>query len=77
MVDMVLWCNLQPTIPETPGQTPSLSDKCTGVFYMHYTTYRTYGLTSNPKDTVITVKLLANTSVKTCLCIVHCVGPWV
>ena len=34
-------CNLQPTKPETPGQTPSLNDKCTdttGFIYVHYTT---------------------------------------
>ena len=32
------------------GQTPSLYDKCTGLFYVHYTTHRTNGCTSNPKD---------------------------
>ena len=42
--------NLQPTKPETPGQTPSLNDKCTGFFYVHYTTHGAYSFTSHPKD---------------------------
>ena len=41
--------NLRPTKPETPGQTPSLKDKCTGLFYVHYTTHGTYSFTSHPK----------------------------
>ena len=52
-------CNLQPTKPETPGQTPSLNDKCTGFFYVHYTTHGTYSFTSHPKDEAIMVKCLA------------------
>ena len=51
--------NLQPTEPETPGQTPSLNDKCTGFFYVHYTTHGTFSFTSHPKDEAITVKCLA------------------
>ena len=51
--------NLQPTKPETPGQTPSLNDKCTGFFYVHYTTHGTYSFTSHPKDEAIMVKCLA------------------
>ena len=34
----------------TPGRTPSLFDKCTGFFYMRYTTHGTNGFTSHPKD---------------------------
>ena len=34
----------------TPGRTPSLFDKCTGFFYMPYTTHGTNGFTSHPKD---------------------------
>ena len=44
--------NLQPTKPETPGQSPSFNDKCTGFFYVHYTTHGTYSFTSHPKDEV-------------------------
>ena len=51
--------NLQPTKPETPGQTPSLNDRCTGFFYVHYTTHGTYSFTSHPKDEAIMVKCLA------------------
>ena len=51
--------NLQPTKPETPGQTPFLNDKCTGFFYVHYTTHGTYSFTSHPKDEAIMVKCLA------------------
>ena len=51
--------NLQQTKPETPGQTPSLNDKCTGFFYVHYTTHGTYSFTSHPKDEAIMVKRLA------------------
>ena len=50
---------LQPTKPETPGQTPSLNDKCTGFFYVHYTTHGTYSFTSHPKDEAIMVKCFA------------------
>ena len=46
----VLWCNMQPTKPGTLGQTPSLIDKYTGFFYVHYTTHGTNGFTSHPKD---------------------------
>ena len=35
MLYKVLWRNLHPIRPGTPGQTPSLHDKCTGFFYMH------------------------------------------
>ena len=45
--------------PETPGQAPSLNDKCPGFFYVHYTTHGTYSFTSHPKDEAITVKCLA------------------
>ena len=51
--------NLQPTKPETPGQTPSLNYKCTGFFYQHYTTHGTYSFTSHPKNEAIMVKCLA------------------
>ena len=51
--------NLQPTKPETPGETPSLNDKCTGFFYVYYTTHGTYSFTSHPKDEAIMVKCLA------------------
>ena len=51
--------NLQPTKPETPGQTPSLNEECTGFFYVHYTTHGTYSFTSHPKDEAIMVKCLA------------------
>ena len=47
------------TKPETPGQTPSLNDKCPGFFYVHYTTHGTYIFTSHPKDKAIMVKCLA------------------
>ena len=32
------------TLPETPGQIPSLFDKFSGFFYMRYTTHRTIAL---------------------------------
>ena len=51
--------NLQPTKPETLRQIPSLNDKCTGFFYVHYTTHGTYSFTSYPKDEAIMVKCLA------------------
>ena len=35
---------------ETPGRTPSLFNKRTGLFYIRYTTHVTNGLTSHPKD---------------------------
>ena len=61
--------NLQPTEPETPGQTPSLNDKCTGFFYVHYTTHGTYMyiFMSHPKDEAIMVLsvLLKDTSATT------------
>ena len=41
----VLWCNMQLNKPGTPEQTPSLFDKCTGFFYVHYTTHVTDGCT--------------------------------
>ena len=50
IVYKVLWCNLLPIKPGTPGRTPSLSDKCTGFFFVCYTTHGTNGLMSNPKD---------------------------
>ena len=53
---MMLWCNLLPVRPGTPGRTPSLYNKCTVHFYVHYTTHRTVGFTSHPKDAVIMVK---------------------
>ncbi len=57
-VGMVVHMEL-PTMPETPGWTPSLSYKCTKFFYLHYTKHRTYGFTSCPKDEAIMVKCLA------------------
>ena len=33
-----------------PGQTPSLFDKFTGFFYIHYTTHGTNGFTSHPNS---------------------------
>ena len=34
-------------------------DKCSGFFYVHYTTHGTYNFTSHPKDEAIMVKCLA------------------
>ncbi len=45
--------------PGTLGRTPSLYDKCTGFFYVRYTTHGTNGFTSHPKDEAIMVKCLA------------------
>ena len=39
-------------------------DNCPGIFYVHYTTHRTYSFTSHPKDEAISV-LLKDTSVTT------------
>ena len=36
-----------------------LNDKCTGFFYVYYTTHGTYSFTSHPKDEAIMVKCLA------------------
>ena len=58
MVYKVLWRNMLPIRPGTPGRTPSLFDKCTGFFYMRYTTHGTNGFTSHPKDEAM-VKCLA------------------
>ncbi len=58
MVYKVLWHNMQPIKPGTPGRTPSLFDKCTGFFYMHYTTHETNGFTSHPKEEAIMVTCL-------------------
>ena len=33
MVYKVLWRNMQPVKPGTPGRTPSLFEKCTGFFF--------------------------------------------
>ena len=56
----VMYYNVQGAIPETPGQAPLLfHDKCTGFFYVHYTTHGTYSFTSHPKDEAIMVKCLA------------------
>ena len=41
---------IQQPQPGTPGQTPSLFDKCTGFFYKRYTKHGTNGFTSHPKD---------------------------
>ena len=38
----VLWRKLLTIGPGTPGQTPSLFDKCTGFFYMRYITQSTF-----------------------------------
>ena len=55
----LLWRIQQPQ-QGTPGRTPSLFDKCTGFFYMRYTTHGTNGFTSHPKDeAIIMVKCLA------------------
>ena len=50
MLYKVLWRNLLPIGPGTPGRTPSLFDKCTGFFYMRYITHGTSRLRSRPKD---------------------------
>ena len=65
MVYKVLWRNMQPIKPGTPGRTPSLSNKWTGLFYV-LTTHTTNGFTSYPKDEAM-VKCLAykDTSVTT------------
>ena len=49
MFNKVLWRNMLLIRPGKPGWTPSLFKKCTGFFYMHYTTNRTRRLTSHPK----------------------------
>ena len=49
MVYKVLWRNKLPIKPGTPGRTPFLFQKCTGLFYMRYTTHRTSEFTSHPK----------------------------
>ncbi len=59
MIYKVLWRNMQPIKPGTPGRTPSLFDKCTGFFFVRYTTHGTNGFTSHPKDEAIMVKCLA------------------
>ena len=46
----VLWRDMQPIKPGKPGQIHSLYNKCTGFFYVHYTTHWTYGLASHLKD---------------------------
>ncbi len=59
MVYEVLWRNMLPIKLGTPGRTPSLCDKCTGFFYVRYTTHSTYSFTSHLKDEAIMVKCLA------------------
>ena len=49
---------IQHSQPGTPGRAPSLFDKCTGFFYMRYTTHGTNGFMSNQKDKAM-VKCLA------------------
>ena len=51
------WRIKQPK-PGTPGRTPSLFDKCTGLFNMRYTTHGTNGFTFRLKDEAM-VKCLA------------------
>ena len=48
----VLWHNMLPIKPGATGRTPSLFDKCTRLLYVHYTTHRTNGFMSHPKDEV-------------------------
>ena len=52
----MLWHNMLPFKPGTSGQTPSLYDKLTGFFYVHYTTQYTG---STAKDAATMVKCLA------------------
>ncbi len=59
MVYKVLWRNMQPIKPGTLGRSPSLFNKCTGFFYVRYTTHRTNGFAPHPKDEAIMVKCLA------------------
>ena len=55
-----------PIRPGTPGRAPSLYDKCTGLFYMHYTTHGTTGFTSHSEDKALCVSvLLKDTGVMT------------
>ena len=58
MVYKVLWHNMLSVRPGTSGRTFSLYDKCTELFYVHYT-WDQNGLTSNSKDKAIAVKCLA------------------
>ena len=55
MVYKVLCPNMLPIKPEHRGKPPSLYDKCTWLFYVHYTTHRTYGFSSHPKDAAMMV----------------------
>ena len=41
------------------GKPLLFHDKCSGFFYVHYTTHGTYSFTSHPKDEAIVVKCLA------------------
>ena len=50
---------MQPIKPGTPGRTPSIYPKCTGVFEMHYKTHGTNDIMSLLKDEAIAVKCLA------------------
>ena len=50
---------LKAQIQKHRGKPLLFHDKCTGFFYVHYTTYGTYSFTSHPKDKAITVKCLA------------------
>ena len=59
LIYKLMWHNMLPIKPGTPGWTPSLFVNCTGFFYVHYTIHRTYGFTSHPKDASIMVQCLA------------------
>ena len=59
MVNNVLWRNTRPIKPGTLGRTPSLFDKCTGLFYTRYTSHSSYGFLSHSKDTTTMVKCFA------------------
>ena len=50
MVYKVLWRNVLPIKPGTPGRTPFSFHECTGIFNVHYITHKTNSFMSHPKD---------------------------
>ncbi len=46
---------IQQPLPETPGQILLFVKSVAVLFDVHYTTHRTYGFTSHPKDEAIMV----------------------
>ena len=54
MVYKALWRNMLPIKLGTPwGEHPSIFDKYTGFFYMHFTTQGTNSFASHPKGAAI------------------------